>query len=413
VTNQLQSFSKLQQFRIVLGVFLGLATSFATLFFSTIGVFLKPISQEFEWGRAQTSGATVMSNLGIAIGALIIGRLIDRYGAAKMVAFSGGSLVFLLACMSLVPNDPNVLAALSLLLGICSVGTTPLGYLTVLPKYFGQRLGLAFGFCMLGIGVGSVVMPVVAQAFIAAQGWRNAYVSIAGVGLVGTALAWALIFYRHKEANSENKAVSEPLVSHEGLEFSEAIRTFKFWLVFTVVFMVSASVLGFGVHGFAILTDRGVSAEDASKVIGIGASGVMLGRFLSGALMDRFQVRYIGAISFLIGSAGLAMYAVGSENSVTYLIIGAFLNSFAIGSEGDFMPYVVVRYFGQKNLGSIYGFLFSGFAVGGVVGAIIYGAIFDRTGSYADVLALAIAACAISGLLTLLLGKYRYPPQAN
>jgi MFS family permease len=285
--------------------------------------------------------------------------------------------------------------------------------LTVLPKYFGQRLGLAFGFCMLGIGVGSVVMPVVAQAFIAAQGWRDAYVSIAGVGFAGTSLAWALIFYRHKEANSDNTAVSEPLVSHEGLEFSEAIRTFKFWLVFTVVFLVSASVLGFGVHGYAILTDRGVSAEDASKVIGIGASGVMLGRFLSGALMDRFQVRYIGAMSFLIGSAGLAMYAFGSDNSILYLIIGAFLNSFAIGSEGDFMPYVVVRYFGQKNLGSIYGFLFSGFAVGGVVGAIVYGSIFDRTGSYSHVLTLAITACAISGFLTLFLGKYRYTPQTS
>jgi MFS transporter, OFA family, oxalate/formate antiporter len=402
-----------RQFRVLLGACIGLTTSFPTLFFSTIGVFLKPITIEFGWTRAQTSLATVMGNLGIAVGAVLIGRLIDRYGPKKMISISGIFLVIFLASLSLVPNNPVILMTISFLLGVFSIATTPLGYLAVLPKFFEKKLGLAFGCAMLGVGIGAIVMPIVAQIFIDLQGWRNSYISIAGVGLIGTCIALALIFVGDSDKESVSVTRLEKSEILVGKNLIESLSDWKFWLIMGVVFAVSASVLGFGVHAFSIITDRGINPILASSVIGIGASGVMLGRLLSGVLLDRFQVRYVGAASFILGGLGLAVFGFTDISSFSFLVIGAFFNSFAIGFEGDFMPYVVVRYFGRRSLASIYGCFFSCYAIGGVVGAIAYGAMFDRSGSYHQILMLAIALCLISGLMTLLLGEYRYKPEEN
>jgi MFS transporter, OFA family, oxalate/formate antiporter len=393
--------------RAVLGAAIGLMGSFPAIFFSTLSVFLKPIAEEFEWGRAQTVGVTVPANLGIALGAVVVGRLIDRFGADRVLPVSAVLMTLGIAAMGVVPNHPLLVASLSLTIGLVGVGTTPLGYLTVLPRYFDKRLGLSFGLAMAGLGLGTVLMPMFAQKLIAYQGWRMAYVSLGAVTLGTAAVAWILLFSvraDRKEAN-QTRIQTLPL---PGLEISAALRDGRFWLLLLCVLAVSAAALGFSVHGVSIMTDRGLDGASAARIAGLAAIGVMVGRLFGGALMDMIPAPWVACASFALGGMGLWIFATDTSQSVVLLTTAAFLASFAIGAEGDFIPLAVRRYFGLKAFGAIYGVLFFGYAFGGVLGPVAMGLWFDKVGDYRLALNIAATVCGACGLAVLLLGRYRF-----
>jgi len=400
-------FEKIQGVRAVFGAALGLMGSFPAMFFSTLSVFLKPISEEFGWGRAQTAGTTVLANLGIAVGALLVGRLIDRFGVKKVIPVCALLMASFIATMGAIPNDPILVAALSFLIGFVGVGTTPLGYLTVLPKFFDKRLGLAFGLAMAGLGLGTVIMPMVAQKIIELQGWRTAYLVLGAVTAFVALLAHLLLFASGNSLSFKTEP-TQTRVLNEGLSLREAAMHFKFWLLLICVLAVSAAALGFSVHGVAIMTDRGLDGAVAARVAGLAAVGVMVGRLFGGALMDVIPARIVACGSFLLGGAGIWIFAIDTTQGITLLTCAAFLASFAIGAEGDFIPLAVRRYFGLKSFGAIYGILFFAYAFGGVLGPVILGVIFDQSGDYRVVLQIYAATCFAFGLLVLVLGPYRF-----
>ena len=83
---------------VVLVAGVGLSLSYGPIIVGTFGVFLKPLSQEFGWSRTGISLAFSLANL-VFSGALpLIGRLVDRLGARKVILPS--VLIFGLGVMS-------------------------------------------------------------------------------------------------------------------------------------------------------------------------------------------------------------------------------------------------------------------------------------------------------------------------
>jgi MFS family permease len=395
--------------RVVSGAAIGLMGSFPALFFGTLSVFLKPIAGEFGWGRAQTAGATVLSNLGIAFGAILVGRLVDRFGAHRVIPWSAALMAVAIAALGLIPNSPLLLAALSFTIGLVGVGTTPLGYLSVLPRYFDKRLGLAFGLAMAGMGVGTVLMPMVSQQLISAVGWRMAYTGMAAMALLCALLAWVLLFgARRARYVAEGARAASPDTQLAGMALGQAAGDTRFWLLLLTVMAVAAAALGFSVHGVSIMTDRGIDAGAAARVAGLAAAGVVVGRLFGGALMDWAGAVPVACVSFAIGGAGLWIFATDSSQDIALLTLAAFMASFAIGAEGDFIPLAVRRYFGLKAFGAIYGVMFFAYATGGVLGPVAMGLYFDRMGDYRAVLRIAATACIVCGAALVLLGRQRY-----
>ncbi len=396
---------------ILVGAALGMGGGFAALYFSTLSLFLKPIALEFSWGRGQTAAATVLAMAGMAVGAVLMGRLIDRLGAARVVAVSALGMAALTAALSGLPGNPWAMGGLCFAIGLIGAGTTPLGYLAVFPRWFDRRLGLALGTAMvgLGLGLGTVVFPILAQQAIDAYGWRDAYVMLAVVSLLLSVLAWVLMFVC---AGSPPEPAEHPRAdrsrSSEGLTLGQAVRSLRYWNLVLILFLASAAGLGLAVHGTALLTDRGIHFEAAAQVAALAGLGVMLGRMVSGFLMDVWTAPPVGAVSFLLGALGMALYAHGPLTSPWVLAAAGMLGGFAIGAEGDLIPYAVRRYFGARSFASIYGTLFGVYALGGLLGPIVFGIAFDRTGSYKGVLNVAIVACGLAALGALLLGRERY-----
>ena len=400
-----------KQALVVLGCALGMGGGFAALYFSTLGIFLKPLSEEFAWGRAQTSAATVLSMLGMAIGAILVGRLIDRMGAKRVLGGSICLMAGLTAMMSQLQGNVVHVAALSFAIGFVGVATTPLGYLAVLTRWFEGRLGLALGVSMMGLGIGTVVFPIVAQAFISQWGWRGAYMSLALVALGLGAVAWFLLFVMAgapPSVQTINETAQTVAPESEGETLKQAMRSPRYWGIVVILFLVSAAGLGAVVHTAAFLTDSSISKDMAAKAVALSGLGVVLGRLIAGALMDKYSAARVGAAAFLLGGIGLSIMASVSPTLVAMLMLGVFLAGFAIGAEGDFIPFIVRRYFGMRSFGTIYGTLFGVYALGGLAGPIAFGVSFDRMGSYSPAFTVAAAACVAGAIATLFLGKYRF-----
>lgn len=398
-----------QKAMVVCGAALGLACGFGTLFFSVAGIFLKPMAAEFHWGRADVALLPMLGMAGVALGAPVMGCIADRIGWRRMIACSIFLFSLVLLALSMAPPSRAYLVAVGFVGGFLGPATTAAGYLAILPRMFERRFGMALGFSMLGSGLGGVVAPLLADALIGAVGWRQAYQVLAAIALLLGAAAHQLIFRASRlpqVAFNSGKTRRSVEGLSEGLTMTQALATYRFWLITVVIFLVSGTILGGYVHLASFVSDRGMSSEFAARATALVGLGLAVSRVALGAILDRVFAPLVGLVAFTLGALGFLILVYGPSDTPTLLLLAALLLGVSTGAEGDLIPFLTRKYFGQSAFGSIYGTLFGIATMGGAVGPYLYGLAFDTIRSYTPLHEISAAMCGICGLAILLLGRY-------
>jgi OFA family oxalate/formate antiporter-like MFS transporter len=411
VTSEPTAVPAWRRWLVVVGAAIGLVTGFISLFFSTLPFFLLPLSGEFGWSRTETTAAATLSMLGTAMGAPLAGWLFTRFGTERTIGISISLFAVCLFSLTSLPNNLFVFGALCFATGLTSSGTTPVGYLSVLPKWFDARLGLALGLAGIGAGAGVGLAPFIATSSMAHFGWRGTYASLAALAAVGGLVAWLLISVRGTLAPNDKAAhpgssEKQQKPAERGVELREALADWRLWLLLIIVFLSTFSILGIIVHSATLASDRGLTIQQAAVVASVAGVGGLFGRVVVGALLDRFFAPAIAVGVFALAAIGLFL----NSDATTFFVIatGACLSGIAFGAEGDLMPFFVRRYFGAKAFGLIFGLIYVAYTLGGVFGPVAYGFVYDRTGDYLLILRIAAAACAFCAVTVLLLGSYRF-----
>jgi MFS family permease len=398
---------------VVLAAALGSLVGYGPIISFTFGVFLKSLSQEFGWSRAQISLAFSLSILLVSGTLPLVRRLVDRFGARRVIVPSVFFFGLGVISFSFLSASLWHFYAVYLLVGIAGVGTSPLPYASVISRWFDKRRGLALGLAMVGVGLGTLIMPSLAQLLIAAVGWRHAYIYL---GLMAIVVAIPVVGLFLKEMPQllglgpdrellAHTGAAKPNTQEPGLSSREAWHTGTFWLMLSAFFFVSASVHGCLIHLVPLLTDRGLSAQSAALAASLLGGSVLLGRVGTGYLLDRFLMSSV-AVCFFCGTAA-GIFLLWSEAAGGVAFMAAILLGLGLGAEGDLMAYGVSRYFGLRAFGEIYGYAFAAFGLGGVIGPVLMGAGFDVTGSYRLALGIFVAATLIAAGLMARLGPYR------
>ena len=403
---------------VVLTAALGLLLGAAPIIPFAFGVFLKPLSREFHANRAAISLAFTLFSLMAASSNPLIGRLVDRYGARKVILSC--TMVFGLILLSNVLFSGKIwhLYMFYLALGTVAAGTGPLPYSSVISHWFDSRRGLALGFMMFGLGAGAIVIPPLAARLIAAFGWHAAYAVSGSAALFASFPALALFLKERPEQMGVfpdglplRAATTPERFEDQGSSWHDAWRSGTFWLMLCSFFLVSASVQGCMVHIAAILTDRGSPAQTAALAGSFLGGGLLTGRVGSGYLLDRFFGPRVAAGIFAGTSVGIALLWASRTTQLAFL--AAFLIGLGLGAEVDVMAYLTSRYFGLRSFGVICGCAFAAFAVAAGLGAYVMGLGFDLTGSYSMPLKVfLISMLTACGMLTRL-GPYRYGVRRN
>lgn len=240
---------------------------------------------------------------------------------------------------------------------------------------FDQHRGLALGIGLVGVGIGTAIVPTITQGLLDQFGWRGAFV---GLGLLVLAIAFpAVALFLREPVKTGNDGNSKEIA---GMAASEVTRSREFRLLVIVFLCVPLAVNGTIVHLMPLLTDRGVATTTAVAVFsGVGAS-LIIGRLLCGYLMDRFFAPNVAILFVALPALGVLTLAAAS--SVPLNILGAVLVGVGLGAEIDIIAYLQSRYFGLRAFGQVYGYLFMAFAIGGSLGPLAMGLSFDHFGSY-------------------------------
>jgi MCP family monocarboxylic acid transporter-like MFS transporter 13 len=358
---------------VVWGAFFSLAVIFGISY--SFAAFFESFAREFAARRADVSLAFgVCGLIYFALGAAA-GMLADRFGprvvvAAGMLCIAGGLLATSLASSMIV-----VYLAYGLAIGV-GIGLVYAPAIASVQPWFTKRRGLAAGIASSGIGAGTLIVPLLAAQAIGALDWRDALRVLAG-GVVVIGLGAAFVLRRAPASGASPGA-------RPGATLGEALRDRRFWWFYAFTLLSAPAMFIPFAHVSAAARDLGIGDTRAVGLVGLIGIGSLVGRFAIGALADRLgRTLTLTLMQASLGlSYGLWLAAGG------YLSLAVFAVWFGLSYGGivSLMPAICMDTFGARAVSSIVGTLYTGAALGNLLGPVVAGAVFDRMASYAPVL---------------------------
>lgn len=385
-------------YTIVVAAFFIMLISMGT--YTSFGVFLKPIMNEFGWTSAMTSGALSLSLVAIALLGIGMGGLNDRFGPRVVVSISG----FLFGLGYLLLSQVNAVWHLYLFYGLIigtAVSSTWVPLLSTVAKWFTKTRSFVTGIVMAGVSVGGLIVPLVAVQFIFAFGWRVSYLLLGSIILVIVVSA-AQFLRRDKEQvglirNGGNRGEKlGPEFRTEGLSLNKAVHRRQFWFLFFASFCSGFCIWTVLVHIVPHAIELGFSPATASTILATISGLSITGRIVLGSAGDRIGNRQVLIIGFVLMSASFFWLVPAMELWKLYLF--AIVFGFAYGGSGMAPSPLAAAMFGVRSHGSIYGVLNFAFSMGSAIGPFATAYIFDVTGGY-EVAFIASAAVGILGLV--------------
>src|ERR1700675_2286794 len=157
---------------IVFGATLSMFVAQGPVILYTLGLFIKPLNQEFGWDRASISAAGGIAAIFSAITVPFVGSLIDRWGVRTVLLPIVVLCASSVALIALTPKSVGACMLLCAMTGVLGAGQGPLGYAKCVSPWFDDRRGLALGITMSGIGLPAAFIHQLAQFLKYHLGWR-------------------------------------------------------------------------------------------------------------------------------------------------------------------------------------------------------------------------------------------------
>jgi MFS family permease len=364
---------------VVWAAFFSLAVIFGVSY--SFAAFFEAFAGQFDAQRADVSLVFGLCGLVYFVLGAGAGMLADRFGP-RVVCCAG--MLFIaagLALSSLAETLGVIYAAYGVGVGIgIALVYTPA--IACVQPWFTQRRGLAAGLASAGIGAGTVAVPLLAAAAIEHLQWRAALRTLAlSVLLVGCC---ATLLLRRAPLAGASASGERP-----GLSLAETLRSRRFWWLYLAVALAGPSMFIPFAHASAAARDLGIAESRAVGLVGLIGIGSLVGRFVIGALADRLG--RLQTLTLVQASAGLSYLLWGAAGGYTALAVFALWFGLSYGGIVSLLPAICMDLFGPRAVSGTIGTLYTGAALGNLLGPVIAGAVFDRTASYAGV----IMACAL------------------
>lgn len=352
--------------------------------YSAFGVFLNPLLTEFGWSRATISGAASLSFLFFGFLAIIMGGLSDRFGPRIVMTACGFFLGLGFLLMSQISTIYHLYLVYGVIVGI-GQSATDVVLLSTIARWFVEKRGTMSGIAKVGTGLGMLIMPLVAIGLISAYGWRTSYFILGAVALVFITSVAQLLRREPGQMrqlpDGEEQATAGSLdLAEGGLSLREAIHTRQFWTIcvayLTIFFCINTILVHIAPHAM----DLGISATNAAGILSTIGGVSMVGRLVMGNAGDRVGNKWAIVICFLILVAALSWLQLAKELWMLYLFAGIY--GFAHGGFFALISPIVAGLFGMSSHGVILGMVLCCGTIGGAIGPVLAGHIFDITHSY-------------------------------
>lgn len=384
-------------------------------FFYGFSTFFNPMIEEFGWSRAKMAGVYSLSRLEGGIEGPIVGWLIDRFGARKLLLIGCVMTGFGFILVSQISSLWHLYLVFGIILSIGYNMGFSHGTGAIIAKWFIRKRGRALSILITGNGIGGAVFVPLIAFLIVTFGWRWA---ITIVGIATFLIPLPLSFFMRSTpekmglvpdgepltaASSMDSDEAETLLEETDFTVKEALRTRAFWIYVGSMVLRSCILSSIVVHQIPHLTDIGIPYQQASSVLGLMVLFSVPGRFVFGWLGDRFDKRILLFLLCLQQGLGLFIFINARTIELLYLFVLVYGLSY-----GGVIPLTIALradLFGRRNYATIAGVsqFFSMF--GTVAAPVLAGLLYDNTQSYALAFYIFIVLIILSGVLFMLLPK--------
>jgi len=366
---------------------------------------------KFQYTASQTSYIFSAGLATFAVVMILAGRLQDKYGP-RIIAIIGG--LILGAGYIIAGFTGTSFIMMFIFIGIVGGAGIGMGYVCPIAacvKWFPDLKGFITGLAVAGFGAGAFIFVKMAGS------WMHL---INNQGVNGTFLIFGIIFaisvvvgalLLSNPPAGWKPAGWEPHVNKDGtvkakvkdLTQGQAVRTVQFWMIW-LAFVFSA---GCGLmvikclKNFGVL-EGGLTAAAAGSALGLLALFNGLGRVVWGSVSHKLSAK--GSVILMCLLQGVMMFILlKMGSSAVKLAIAACWLGFNFGGNFALFPLLTLENFGSKNLGANYGAIFTSYGVGGIVGPIMAGKVWDSMGTFNTAFIVAGIACLIAAGLALVL----------
>lgn len=378
-----------------IGIGLGSAMSHYTM-----SLFGPPLIDEFGWSKAQFAllGSIPLFTL---ILVPLAGRFTDRFGPriAAMVGFTAVPLGF--AAFTQMSGNIAEFFAIYLVQHIFGMLTTSLVFARVVVERFNAARGIALSILMTGPPLAGAVLAPILGGIISDEGWRAGFLTMALVSGIG---GWSAILLMGRGGRASPRKQEETHLSR--VELISLLRHPMLLLIVAGMFLVNLPQVFASTQLKLALLDLGASDSLATWMLSLYAIGVIVGRFISGLALDRFEPHRVALAALGLPAVGFLILATVA-GSASILIVAVLLIGLAQGAEGDIGAYLVSHRFDLKNYSLLLSCVTMMIAAGSAVGSLILSVTLSQTDSYTPFLIVAAVATLIGAALFGMTGSKR------
>ena len=382
--NRHQAWLNVAASAVITMMALGLVSHAGTLF-------VEPVTREMGFSRAQFNMSfTITSLTGIGI-SLSLGWLYRRVKRVRVLLTIGILSAFTGQMFLATAQNIYFVYLGGLFRGGAVFYLSSGPYAIMTGEWFQKKRATAYGFILAGSGVGGVVFSPLTNYWITTYGWRMAY-AISAV-LVLSVCMLMLLFIRDKPGiETENKKPPEkggqekphPVNLEDGMMLKEALNSSTFWLAAPGIALIAMTIFSVYVNTAAHLVHLQLHSQTVAWAISIVFLVNTVAKLFLGVVADRLGVRpifYFSMGCFLI-SVGLLLFAA----NVAIAFAAAFFFGFGFATLSVPIPELVRHLFGGKDFSNMLGVIMTCLGIGGAIGPVAGGILFDYYDSYRPML---------------------------
>lgn len=298
-------------------------------------------------------------------------RLGPRYVVLCGGLFVGGGM----ALCGLMNTPTGITLAYGVIYGLGLELTYGAGISTAM-RFFPDKRGLVGGIATAAYGLSSVVLPPVAHMLISQYGVDNTFLILgAFFGIV--IVAGSFVFERCPDSFGEFFAKGSPKGSSDRAmpkqyRWSEMLRSTTFWPMLALLMCGAMPAMMVISQGATLArVHAGFTVAEAAGVVSAIALANMTSRLISGGLSDK--IGRLSVLSIALVSAALGIFAMShaTPDEHTLFICGALGVGVSFGAFMGIYPGLTAEQFGVVNASVNYGFMFTGFAMAGLLGPML------------------------------------------
>ena len=356
---------------------------------STMGVFLVPITEQYDWGRSIFAFAAALQNLFWGFSQPIFGAIADRFGSGRVILIGGICYVAGLALMIVSSTPLGFYITNGALIGFGLSGTTFAIVLAVIARAVPERQrSMALGIGSAAGSLGQFILVPLGNSLILQFGWVSTIAMLSCLMLLVIPLSFVL---------SGKPNISGPEQTLKAA-VSQAARHPGYVLLTSGFFVCGFQVTFIGIHLPAYLTDIGLSSNVGAWALSIVGLFNLVGTLLAGYMGNIFKKKSILSFIYLGRAIVIAVFVMLPPSVPSALIFAGCMGILWLATI-PLTSGIVSQVFGARYLGTLFGFVFLGHQIGSFLGVWMGGILFDTTQSYEVVWWICVALGVIAALL--------------